>query len=219
MNAYPYSPQGGVYNTDPKAFQFFKDNTKPEKATTYELGLRTHHAEVDASIAAYNIDYRNRLIGVAVCPLTATCVSSFANVGTVTSRGLEGLLRWRLTPELSWMTTGSYTAATIDNDYKSGTTTVAAAGKDVVDAPRTIATSMLNYDDRTFFGSLSGRHVAKRYFSILNDMSVPAYNTVDAGFGYRHASARFAREWTVQMNAVNPSTSRTSRPSAPAVSR
>ena len=203
-NAFPYSPQTGVYNTDPTAFQYFKDHTKPEKATTYELGLRTHHTDVDASLAAFDIDYRNRLVPVAVCPLTATCVSSFANVGTVTSRGLEGLLRWQLVPDLTWTTSGSYTAATINNDYQaSPTSTVHAKGKDVVDAPRTIGSTSLGYDNGAWFGSLTGRHVAKRYFTILNDLSVPAYATVDAGLGYRLKTARYAHELTFQVNGVN----------------
>ena len=203
VNAFPYSPQTGVYNTDPGAFKFFVDNTKPEKATTYELGLRTRRSHVEASLAVFNIDYRNRLIGVAVCPLTATCVSSFANVGTVTSRGFEGLLQWRLAPNFSWLTSASYTDATINQDYSSGTTKVAASGKDVVDAPRVLASSSLSYDDRTFFGSFGGRHVAKRYFSILNDMSVPSYTVMDASIGYRHRGIGVARELSVQLNASN----------------
>ncbi|HKW10678.1 MAG TPA: TonB-dependent receptor [Gemmatimonadaceae bacterium] len=203
VNAYPYSPQTGVYNTDPTAFDFFKSNTKPEKATTYELGMRTRRGGVEASVAAYNIDYRNRLIGVAVCPLTATCVSSFANVGAVTSRGVEGLLMWRLTPELSWFNSGSYGKATIDDDYLSGTTVVHSSGKDVVDAPRALFNSSLKWDNSRLFASAGARHVDKRYFSILNDMVVPAYSVFDAGIGYRLRMVGAAKEITVQVNAQN----------------
>ena len=77
---------------EPAGFDNLKDNTDPEKARTYEAGIRTRRAGFEASLAGYFIDYRNRLIGVAVCPLTATCVSSFANVGNVTSKGVEGLV-------------------------------------------------------------------------------------------------------------------------------
>jgi iron complex outermembrane receptor protein len=202
-NAFPYSPQSGVYNTDPSAFAFFRDNAKPEKATTYELGMRTRRASVEASLAAFTIDYRNRLIGVAVCPLTATCVSSFANVGNVSSMGAEGLLQWRLTPTVTWMSTASYTDATIDDDYKAGTSTVLASGKTVVDAPKIIATSTLGYDNRSFFGNVTARHVDKRYFSILNDMSVPSYMVADASIGYRFGAIGRARDVSVQLNASN----------------
>jgi len=203
VNAFPYSPQTGVYNTDPTAFGYFTANTKPEKAITYELGVRTRRGSVEASLAAYNIDYRNRLIGVAVCQLTATCVSSYANVGAVTSHGVEGLLVWQLAPTLSWFNSGSYGRATIDDDYLSGTTTVKSSGKDVVDAPRTLLSSNLKWDDSRFFASAGLRHVDKRYFSILNDMVVPAYTVYDAGVGYRLRSIGAAKEITLQVNAQN----------------
>jgi iron complex outermembrane receptor protein len=203
VNAYPYSPQTGVYNTDPSAFDYFKTNTKPEKATTYELGLRTRRGPVEASFAAYDIDYRNRLIGVAVCPLTATCVSSFANVGTVTSRGVEGLLAWWLAPTISWFNSASYGKATIQDNYLSGTTAVKSAGKDVVDAPRTLLNSSLKWDDRHLFATGGVRYVDKRYFSILNDMSVPSFTLFDAGLGYRFGSLGKAKEITIQANAQN----------------
>ena len=203
VNAFPYSPQTGVYNTDPTAFDYFKANTKPEKATTYELGVRTRRGSIEASLAGYDIDYRNRLIGVAVCPLTATCVSSFANVGAVRSHGVEGLLVWRLMPELSWFNSGSYGTAIIADDYVSGTTTVHSSGKDVVDAPRSLLYSNLKWDNARLFANAGVRHVDKRYFSILNDMSVPAYTIYDAGVGYRFGSLGAAKEITLQANAQN----------------
>jgi iron complex outermembrane receptor protein len=203
VNAYPYSPQSGVYNMDPSAFQFFKDNTKPEKANTYELGVRTRRGPVEASLAAYNIDYNNRLISVAVCPLTATCVSSFANVGSITSRGAEGMLVWRLTRSVQWMSSGSYTHATIDDDYRSGSTTIAASGKNVIDVPKVILSSTLRYDDARFFANAGVRHVGERFFSILNDMKVPAYTVTDVGAGYRLGTLGAAKELTLQLNVAN----------------
>jgi iron complex outermembrane recepter protein len=203
VNAFPYSPQTGVYNTDPTAYDYFKDHTKPERATTYELGIRTRRSAVEGSLAAYDIDYRNRLIGVAVCPLTATCVSSFANVGTVTSRGVEGLLSWAIDPKFTWLTSAAFDRATIDDDYTSGTTVVHSSGKDVVDAPRLLAASTLRYDDSRVFGSFGGRHVAKRYFSILNDMAVPAFTVFDATVGYRFRGVGAAKDLTIQANAQN----------------
>ncbi|MBK8060689.1 MAG: TonB-dependent receptor [Gemmatimonadetes bacterium] len=96
---------------------------------------------VEASLGLYTIDYNNRLIGVAVCPLTATCVSSFANVGGVSTRGAEALLSFRLADGLSWVNSAAFNDSKIDNDYKSGTTTVASSGKTVVDAPRSSPTA------------------------------------------------------------------------------
>lgn len=203
VNAYPYSPQSGVYNTSPTAYQFFKDSVKPEKATTMEVGVRTRRDVVEASLALFTIDYRNRLIGVAVCPLTATCVSSFANVGTVTSRGAEGLALVHLSRRVQWLTSASYTSATIDENYRSGTTTIEAAGKKIVDVPDVMGSTTLKYDDRRVLGNIGVRHVGKRYFSILNDMAVDAYTTVDAGAGYRLGALGALKELTLQLNVTN----------------
>lgn len=202
VNAFPYSPQSGVYNTNPQAFQFFKDNTDPEKAHTYELGLRTRTSRVEASLGLYAVDYRNRLIGVAVCPLTATCVSSFANVGSVTTRGAEGLLSLRLAEGLSWTTAASYNDSRIDNDYNNGTTVVPSAGKTVVDAPKVLLNSSLRLARGGFTGSLAGRHVGERFFSILNDIAAPSYSTVDVSAGYTF-KPRGLRSLTLQLNALN----------------
>jgi len=47
------------------------------------------------------------------------------------------------------------------------------------------------------------RHVDKRYFTILNDLSVPAYTVADAGVGVRLPALGRAKEPTVQLNVTN----------------
>ncbi|MBC7788995.1 MAG: TonB-dependent receptor [Anaerolineae bacterium] len=207
VNAFPYSPQSGVYNTSPTAFARFNDATDPERATTFELGVRTRRARVEASLAAYTINYRHRLIGVAVCPLTATCVSSFANVGDVSTRGIEALTIVRLAPALALHTAASYNRSTIDDNYRTTeddpTSEVESKGKDVVDAPRVLVSSSLRYLKRGFTAGFGGRYVDKRYFSIMNDISVPDYTLFDANVGYRFTGVRGVREVSVQLNVWN----------------
>ncbi len=205
-NALPYSPQSGVYNTSAAAFQFFKDRTKPERATTVEGGYRTRRGPVEASLTLFNVAYRNRLIGVSVCPLTATCVSSYANVGGVTSRGAEGLLSLRLAQGLSLTTSAAYTKATINDNYISGASdTVRAKGKRVVDTPALLANAQLRYQHAGFAAQIGGRHVSDRYFSILNsaDSKVPAYTTVDANVEYSLRNVPGLKELTFRANALN----------------
>ncbi len=202
-NAFPYSPQTGVYNTNAAAFQFFKDNTKPEKATTVEGGVRLRRDRVEASLGLYAIDYNNRLIGVAVCPPTATCVSSFANVGGVSTRGAEALLSLRLAEGLSWVTSASYNDSQIDDDYNNGTTVVPSAGKTIVDAPGVMGNTALRLTRGGVLGSLSARHVGKRYFSILNDIAAPSYTTVDLSAGYTFSRVGALKGLSVQLSALN----------------
>ena len=47
------------------------------------------------------------------------------------------------------------------------------------------------------------RQVDKRYCTILNDPSVPAYTVADAGIGYRIRNVGRATELTVQLNVTN----------------
>ncbi|MEO7963757.1 MAG: TonB-dependent receptor, partial [Gemmatimonadaceae bacterium] len=203
VNAYPYSPQSGVYNTNPTAFDYFKANTKPEKSNTFEGGVRARGKNVEASLGAYTIAYDNRLIGVSVCPLTATCVSSFANVGSVTTRGVEGLLSLRLTGGVTWVTSGSLNDSKIADDYTNGTTNIPSAGKSVVDAPRTMVSSTLKVNRGSLAGSLGARNVATRYFSILNDVLVPAYTTIDVSASYTLPRYGALKGLTISANAVN----------------
>ena len=207
VNQYPLSPQGGIYNLSPAGFDYFKANTKPERATSVDVGVRTKRDEIEASLSTYYINYRNRLVGIANCQLTAFCASVFANVGTVTTMGLEGLLVWQLAPSLSWNTSASYNSSKINDNYTTGTakgtSTIPAKDKDAVDAPRMIANSAVRYSDAHWIGTAGVRHVDKRYFTILNDLSVPAYTVADAGLGYRVRNVGRARELTVQLNLNN----------------
>ncbi len=203
VNAYPYSPQTGVYNTNPAGFDNLKNNTDPERARTYEAGIRTRRDGFEASLAGYFIDYRNRLIGVAVCPLTATCVSSFANVGNVTSKGVEALVAIRLADGLTWQSSAAMNRSTIDDDYQDGTNTIESAGKDIVDAPRFLGNTTLQFNRGPLSASFTARHVARRYFTILNTESVPAYTTMDASLGFSFGRVGAFNEFTIRVNAAN----------------
>jgi iron complex outermembrane receptor protein len=207
MNQYPLSPQTGIYNLSPAGFDYFKANVQPERASSVDFGVRTKHNAIEASLSTYYISYRNRLVGIANCQLTAFCASVFANVGKVTTTGLEGLFVWQLAPALSWNSSASYNSSKINDDYSTGTatgsTTIRSKGKDAVDAPRVIANSAIQYSATHWSGNLGVRHVDKRYFTILNDLSVPAYTVADAGLGYRLANVGRAKDLTVKLNVAN----------------
>jgi iron complex outermembrane recepter protein len=207
MNQYPFSPQEGIYNLSPAGFDYFKQNVKPERASSVDFGVRTKRDAVEASLSSYYINYRNRLVSVANCQLTAFCASLYENVGTVTSMGLEGLLVWQVAPRISWNSTASYNSSTINDNYTTGTSTgttiIPAKGKDAVDAPRLMANSGLRYTDSHWTGNFGVRHVDKRYFTILNTLSVPAYTIADAGIGYRLPELGRAKELTLQFNVTN----------------
>lgn len=203
VNQYPFSPQSGIYNLSASGFDAFRQNVKPERASTIDLGIRTRGDNVEASLATYIVNYRNRLVSIANCQLTATCASVFSNVGGISSYGLEGLVIWKLTRDWNWSNTAAWNSSTINDDYKSGTSTITAKGKTVVDAPKIIASSTLKFLNGGWTGSFGARYVDKRYFSVLNDMSVPAYTLVDGGIGYTFGRFGAAKSVGVQLNVNN----------------
>jgi iron complex outermembrane receptor protein len=203
INQFPLSPAGGVYNLGTSTFDAFKANVKPERASSIDFGIRTKKQNVEASLATYYVNYRNRLVGTKNCQLTATCASILNNVGTVTSYGLEGLLNMRLSNEWSWSTTASWNSSTINDNYQNGTTTVLSAGKTIVDAPQLLANTSIRYADAGWTGSFATRYVSNRYFSIQNDMSVPSYLTGDFGLGYSFKQLGVAKNVNVQLNITN----------------
>jgi iron complex outermembrane receptor protein len=164
VNQYPLSPSGGVYNLSPAGFDAFKANVKPERATSVDFGIRTKRADVEASLSGYVIDYRNRLVGVANCQLTATCASVYSNVGKVNSYGVEGLLNLKLSEQWSWATSASLNSSKIADDYKSGTTTIPAKDKNVVDAPSILWNTGVRFAQDGWTGNVDARYVDKRNF-------------------------------------------------------
>lgn len=206
ISAFPYNPVTGIYGTSPTGFATFVATAKPERATTFDLGVRTHGPRLETSLAAYHVAYRNRLVPLTVCPPTVSCNSSFANVGSVHARGFEGLLDWHPVAPLGVLLAASWNLATYASDYVANAQTgevVAAAGKDVIDAPRVLVTTGLRVAHRGAFGGVTGRYVDRRYITIVNDVSVPPSVVFDANAGYRAPGFAGLRELTFEVNVVN----------------
>ena len=215
VNQFPYSPSGGVYNTNPAIFDYLKQTAKPERSTTFDLGIRTRHDKVEASASLYHVSYRNRLLPISLCPPTVTCATGIGNVGSVRSLGIEGVLSLDIAKDFRWYTSGSYNSSTFRNDYRANpadaATLVKTGGKDVQDAPRALVATSLTYSDGKFFASVAARHVDKRFFTYTNDLDqagdgkgfAPAYNLVDASLGYTFTKLGGTRNVDIRLNTTN----------------
>jgi iron complex outermembrane recepter protein len=219
VNQFPYSPGGGVYNASPSTFDFFRNTAKPEKATTVELGGRTRRGDTEAGVTVYSIAYRNRLLGIALCPPTATCATGFGNVGSVSSAGVEGVIAQNLGNGFKVTASGSYNTSTFDGDYRTNqsdpSTTVHTAGKDVPDAPRLIGNAGLSYSAGRLSANASGRFVSERFFTYTNDLvddaghvspgagKVPSYGVADFSARYRLGPYAAVRSLDLQLNVNN----------------
>jgi iron complex outermembrane receptor protein len=215
VNQFPLNPAGGVYNTAVSTFDFFKNTAKPERATTLEVGARTRRGGIEAGLTAYTIDYRNRLLGVALCPQTVTCASGFGNVGSVNTMGLEGVFNADLGRGFRAQASATFNSSKFGEDYLSNPTNpnslVNTKDKFVQDAPQQMLNASLAYTRSKLSLSLGGRYVGERYFTYTNDLAtagdgagkVPGYFVADLSARYRLGAIGAVKSLELQLNANN----------------
>ncbi len=215
VNQFPYSPAGGVYNANPTTFDYFKQTAKPERATTIEGGVRTRRGRIEAGFTGYAIDYRNRLLGIALCPATVTCATGFGNVGSVNTAGVEGVVNADLTKGFRLYASASYNSSKFGSNYRTNEndpkTEVFTKGKTVQDAPKQLLNASLSYNKAHFSGSLGGRFVGERYFTYTNDLDragdgagkVASYFVSDASLRYDFGRVGALRGLEAQLNLNN----------------
>ncbi len=209
MRAY----QGAATGTTPFAttqvgFDAIKGSLRPETSTNFEAGWRTTSKLYEAAVTAYVVDFKDRLLGVTQGSGIQGNPTVLSNVGGVRTKGLEGALSLRLQPGLSWynslsLSNSTYRDNVVSKDANNQTTTVAIAGKHVVDAPDTMLKSILSYDDGHWFGNFGADYMSKRYFSYLNDAAVSGRTLFNVSGGLRTKSLGFLSEGSVQVGITN----------------
>lgn len=204
--AYQASATSGPFSTSQAGFNAIKDKLKPESSDTYEAGLRYNTGVINASLAGYYVNFRDRLL---VIPTSVGIVGSanvLQNVGNVRALGVEAALDVKLPGGFGAFASYSYNDTTYRDDVVittgGGTTIRATKGKSVVDTPKHLLRGELSYDGDSVFGRIGVNYMSKRYFTYLNDQSVPGRALVDATIGYRlNIGQRQPVE--LQLNAVN----------------
>ena len=189
--------------TNRAGFQAIQNTIKPETSWTVEGGLRFNTGGFKGSIAAYHVKFSNRLLSVQPCQIVVGCASVLSNVGSVTTNGFEMAGTYKVTPSVSLFASYSYTDAKYDQDVLSGTLW-ATKDKEVVDTPKHLFNAELAYDDGHFMAKIGANVQSKRYYTYINDNSVPGRTLVDAMLGYRFGpEAGALSDLEVQFNATN----------------
>ncbi len=200
---------GSIWGTTQAGFDKIKNTIKPESSDTYELGARYNTSKFNGVVGVYLVNFRDRLLGVASGPDIIGSPSVLQNVGSVRSVGFEAAGDLKITKAVSLFGSYTYTDATYRDDVvepavdENGNPTVKItplAGKTVVDAPKHMARGELSYDDGTFFGRVALNYMSKRYFTYLNDKSVPGRVIADATLGYRFGDDG---QFELQLNGSN----------------
>jgi iron complex outermembrane receptor protein len=171
------------YATTQVGFNAIRDQLKPETSKTYEAGGRLRSGPFQASIAAYYVDFSNRILGLTSGSGIQGNPVVLQNVGSVRSVGAEVSATYTFMRGLS--ATASY--AYNDSTYRNNVPGVAAIIKDktVVDSPKHIASGEIAYDGEMFFGRVGANYMSKRYFTYSNDQSVKGRVVVDASIGIK----------------------------------
>ena len=132
-------------------------------------------------------------------------VEALGNVGGVTSYGLEAIGAYRFEGGFSVRASYAYNHSTYDDNVinPSPAAPTPTKGKTVVDTPRHIFNVGLAYDHDGFFGGVDLSYQSQRFFTYLNDQSVPSRVLVDLNVGYRFQGDSMLKGTEVQLNITN----------------
>jgi iron complex outermembrane receptor protein len=208
VRAFASSGTSGPFSTTADGFAAIRDVVEPELATNYEAGLRFRAASLEGLVAVYHVDFENRLLGITQGPGIVGNPSVLANVGNVTTNGIETALNWRPMSNVSWFTSLAWNDSEYSDDYtttnSSGVATVVpVGGKQVTDTPEILFKSQIAYDNGAFFFRADINHTDERFYTYLNEGSVEAYSLLNLGVGYRFTNFGSVDEIVLQADATN----------------
>jgi iron complex outermembrane receptor protein len=206
VKTFAASGTSGPFSTSAAGFAAVRDVIEPETSTNFEAGWRFHGRTIETLLTAYHVKFDDRLLGIQQGPSIVGNPSVLANVGSVVTNGIEGALAWRVVDDLTWFTSAAWNNSEYDDDYEvnSGTPRlVRTSGKQVVDTPEVLLKSELVYDNDRFFVRVDASHVAKRYYTFLNDRSVDAYTLLSLGGGLRLPAFGMLDSLTLQADVTN----------------
>ncbi len=179
------------------AFELFKQTVHPETSWTYEVGGRTHRqfelgpiTGFDGQASVYHVDFANRLLNIAPFNFINPAPAILANVGGVTTNGVDLAGTLHLGTHFQLYDTVSYNKSTYDQNYQSGVANgvasiVKTAGKWVPLTPDWLDKFILSTRWGPFEAQLNGDYVGRRYVTYLNDLSVPPTFVMGLEASYR----------------------------------
>lgn len=206
LRAYESSATSGPFSATAAGFAALRATLEPESSKTLEAGWRFRFDQLQGSVAVYDVQFENRLLGVALGAPILGLGSGIQNVGSVKSRGFEAAAVWSFADSWSAFGSFSYNDSTYEDDVRdgAGVLVAATAGKTVVNTPETLARVELAYDDGSLYGTLAGAYTGERYSSYLNDESAGSYTLFELTAGYRFIDRGGWLDGTeVQFNVTN----------------
>ncbi|MBW8815946.1 MAG: TonB-dependent receptor [Caulobacterales bacterium] len=223
----PYGAGSNFYGFSPwslgtqAAFDLFKQTVDPEYSWTFEAGVRAHRdldlgpiTGIDGQASAYYVKFHNRLLNIAPYNFINPGPAILANVGGVTTKGVDLAATVRFGEHVRLYNAISYNHSTYDSDYQSGTTvvngvsqpvTVPISGKYVPLTPKWLNKTILSGSWGGWEAQISGDYVGRRYVTYLNDLSVKSTFLVglEAGYSFDISGAHWVKGGRVSANVTN----------------
>jgi iron complex outermembrane receptor protein len=216
-NVRAYMPGGNGYGTSPwgtsggqPAFNALKTTTHPETSWTEEAGYRYTAKHASAQVSYFHVNFRDRLLAFSQGAGIAGNASILANAGGVTTNGVDGSVSIRITPEITLYNAATWNKSAYDsNTGKSGTCIYADStgaclplkGLIVVDTPKYLYKSSLEYKKSGAFARIGADYMSLRYFTYSNDNSVPDRFLTDLSLGYQRSELGALKDLKIQANA------------------
>lgn len=201
MRAFALDPFSGTT----EGFNAIKDTLRPETAQVYEAGWRFRRPGLQGLVAAYYVNFKDRLFSLRVGSAIVGNPSQLANVGGVTAKGIETAIDWRFADGWSLFGSYAYNDSKYDDDLVDGNGVLVGQlkGKTTTDTPKHILKTDLAYDRDGLFGTLSVAYMSRRFFSYENDQSVPSRVVADLTLGYRFSGTPLLDGLEAQVNVSN----------------
>lgn len=197
--------KGGAspFDTTQAGFNAIKGSIKPEESLVAEAGWRYRQPDFNSSVAVYHVDFKNRLLAIQQGSGIAGNPSVLTNVGKVETVGAEFSANWSPITNVWFNNSLTLNQSKYRDDLNINNTVFRTDGKNVVDAPKTIISSQLRYNDGALYGQLGANYIGQRYYTYTNDQSVSGYTLWDISAGYRWKNVSLAKNVNVQVGVNN----------------
>jgi iron complex outermembrane receptor protein len=174
---------------------------QPEETDAFDLGVRYTTGRVQAQLAGWKINYKNRIVSSFNPDLG---ISIDRNVGKVNTYGFDGSIAVRPVRNLTLLALASYIHTELQDNVELGTTSSATPpaglifcegapttanpvvptcaptrGKRVAETPTWQFGGRAEYDIGPFSVGVQAKHVGPRFATDVNDVKVKGYNVVD----------------------------------------
>lgn len=204
MNQNAFEPgANGAWSSNQQTFDSLRNKLRPERSSNSELGLRYVDSTVQSSLALYNIDFKNRLLVIVPCAGVVSCPNQIANVGKVNSKGAEFTFVWQPLESLRWLNSFTYNDSKYKDDYLDAGALIRTKGKSVVDSPKQMFASELQYRFGEFRATLGTKYTGARYYTYVNDQRIAGFWLWDAGLSWERKNVGFAKNLKVSLNLSN----------------